>query len=175
MAKLKVFQASVGFFETVVAAPSKKAALAAWGSHQDLFASGAATAAEDPVAVKAALASPGVVLRRAAGSKGAFSEAGDLSGLTLPDPPKGKAQSKDKAAKGKRSPPPPADRTALTAAEAALAGGKARYAKARADIDARRKALESEAAALGAAYDTDRKALEEARAKAAKAYRRAGG
>jgi len=36
--KLKVFQAQLGFYDTVVAVPGRAAALRAWGVHQDLFA-----------------------------------------------------------------------------------------------------------------------------------------
>lgn len=56
--KLKVFQAQFGFYDTVVAAPSQAAALRAWGTHQDLFASGAATVTTDEAAIAAALAHP---------------------------------------------------------------------------------------------------------------------
>ena len=53
--KLKVFQAQLGFFDSVVAAPSKAAALRAWGTHQDLFASGDARIVTDKAAAAAAL------------------------------------------------------------------------------------------------------------------------
>lgn len=72
--KLKVFHASIGFFELAVAAPSMKAAAEAWGSNQDIFKNGLAKETEDAGIVEAALASPGVVLRRAIGSDDAFKE-----------------------------------------------------------------------------------------------------
>ena len=72
MARLKVFSATIGFFDTVVATPSRRAALEAWGARQDLFGEGLAAATDDPAAKAAALAHPGTVLRRAAGSKSAF-------------------------------------------------------------------------------------------------------
>jgi hypothetical protein len=53
--RLKVFQAQIGFFDTVVAAPSQAAALRAWGVHQDLFANGGAKAITDELALAAAL------------------------------------------------------------------------------------------------------------------------
>ena len=53
--RLKVFQVHLGFFETVVAAPSQAAALRAWGTHQNLFADGQARVTDDPQAVEAAL------------------------------------------------------------------------------------------------------------------------
>ncbi|HTK35816.1 MAG TPA: hypothetical protein VL358_11105 [Caulobacteraceae bacterium] len=74
-ARLKVYATRIGFHDTVVAAPNQAAALAAWDVHEDLFAQKAAAVADDPKATKAALAKPGVVLLRPAGSDEAFSEA----------------------------------------------------------------------------------------------------
>src|SRR5205085_10312942 len=56
--KLKVFQAQIGFYDTVVAAPSQAAALRAWGIRQNLFADGLARTTDEPQAVEAALATP---------------------------------------------------------------------------------------------------------------------
>lgn len=67
--RLKVFVTSDGLTDYVVAASSRVKALAAWGSHQDLFAAGSARETDDPVLVKAALAAPETVLRRPAGSR----------------------------------------------------------------------------------------------------------
>lgn len=69
---LKVFQAHLGFYDTVVAAPSQKAALEAWGAGRDEFAKGFATATRDPAAIEQALAHPGKVLKRPFGSKGDY-------------------------------------------------------------------------------------------------------
>jgi len=74
MATRKVYRAHLGFYDTVVAAHSRQSALAAWGSTQDLFRLGLAKPTDDPAAVKAALAKPGIVLKRLAGSTVAFSE-----------------------------------------------------------------------------------------------------
>jgi hypothetical protein len=102
--KLKVFQASVGFYDTVVAAPSQAAALRAWGTHQNLFKDGIARPAEDRNAVAAALAQPEVVLRRALGTNDPFNL--DPGTPKIPDLP-GR----------KRTPKTDADRTALDRAE----------------------------------------------------------
>lgn len=93
--KLKVYRTSIGFFDLAVAAPSMKAAAEAWGSDPDIFRRGFAEESRDPGIVTAALASPGVVLRRPVGSDGAFSE-----NAALPKAPKG----------GPRQPDRPADR-----------------------------------------------------------------
>lgn len=71
-ARLKVFVTSDGLTDYVVATSSKPKALAAWGSHQDLFKTGLAHETDDPELVKAASAQPGEVLRRPAGTRGAL-------------------------------------------------------------------------------------------------------
>ena len=70
--RLKVFQAHLGFYDTVVAAPSQKAALLAWGAGRNEFANGFAKVASDPGAIKVALAHPGQVLKRPFCSKGEY-------------------------------------------------------------------------------------------------------
>lgn len=65
---LKVYRTSIGFQDAYVAAPSQKAALEAWGTDKNLFARGAAEVVTDPKLTKAALASPGAVIRVARGT-----------------------------------------------------------------------------------------------------------
>ena len=72
--KLKVYQTSIGFFDLAVAAPSMKAAAQAWGSDPDIFKRGFAKQAEDPKVVEAAIATPGLVLRRPVGSREKFTQ-----------------------------------------------------------------------------------------------------
>jgi hypothetical protein len=72
--KLKTYETSLGFFDMAVAAPSMKAALAAWGSKTNLFHQGFAKETSEPSIVAATMAKPGVVLRRPVGSNGAFTE-----------------------------------------------------------------------------------------------------
>ena len=86
----KVYEAHLGFYDTVVAAFSQKSALAAWGSTSDLFRMGIAKITDDPVKVKAALSKPGIVLRRPAGTNAAFSENPSLPKA----PPNGKKAKK---------------------------------------------------------------------------------
>jgi hypothetical protein len=77
--KLKVYQTSLGFFDLAVAAPSMKAALDAWGSsHNNLFQQGFAKESEDGAVIAAAMAKPGVVLRRPVGSAKPFKEKAEL-------------------------------------------------------------------------------------------------
>jgi len=125
-ARLKTFVTSDGLTDFVVAASSRPKALAAWGSHQDLFKTGLAHETDDPGLVKAASAKPGEVLRRAAGSRAALEK---LKPAVRPKPgPTG---------------PSPAQRRRIEAAEAKLAALDADHAAALADLDARRADLEA--------------------------------
>ena len=63
MPKLKVFSATSGIHDHVVAATSRPAALKAWGAKTDLFSMGVAKQVTDPKIVKLALARPGEVIR----------------------------------------------------------------------------------------------------------------
>jgi hypothetical protein len=76
--KLKTYQTSLGFFDQAIAAPSMKAALAAWDADSNLFRQGAAKESDDPDVIAATMKKPGVVLRRPVGSNGPFGEHADL-------------------------------------------------------------------------------------------------
>ncbi len=76
--KLTTYQTSLGFFELAVAAPSMKAALEAWGSKSNVFHQGFAKEVRNPAIIAAAMAKPGVVLRRAVGSNDTFKENAEL-------------------------------------------------------------------------------------------------
>lgn len=101
--KIKTFTTSGGFFDLTVAAPSMKAALAAWGAGANLFHQGFAKVTEDPAIVKATSAKPGVVLRRPVGSSGPFREHADLPQyLPVPAGPKAKPPSSPTATNAHR-------------------------------------------------------------------------
>lgn len=168
-AKLKVYATRIGFHDAVVAAPNQKAALAAWDVRENLFAQGAAAATEDEAAVKAALAHPGMVLRRPAGSTEPFSES-----PAAPQVPKLKRPGgAPKPAKAEKPQPPP-DRRPLDAAEKALAELDREEAKGRRDLDDRRRALEAEADAFHRDVADRRRKLEAERDRARRAYERGG-
>ena len=62
--KLKVFKTPIGFHDAYVAAPSRAAALRAWGAGTDLFSAGIAEEVnEKTAAAKAVLSKPGEVVR----------------------------------------------------------------------------------------------------------------
>ncbi len=70
--KLKVYRATRGFYDTIVAAPSMKAALEAWGAEHNLFEQGVAKEIHDPELAKLAMSMPRVVFRRLVGTKAKF-------------------------------------------------------------------------------------------------------
>lgn len=147
-AKLKVFVTSDGLADYVVAASSRPKALAAWGAHQDLFATGSAHETDDPELMKAALAQPGEVLRRPARSH-ALPAA--LPRAAMPKGPSRAALRKIEEAE-----------QALSAVEAEHEAAVAQIADQRAALDAR-EAEESER------YETDRREAERTLAKARRA------
>lgn len=184
--KLKVFQAQIGFYDTVVAAPSRPAALRAWGLRQDLFATGHATVAEDPVAIEAARAHPETPLKRAVGSTDAFA----LEAAHLPDIPAAPARRKAPSSAPKKTPPkarsaqaalpepkpkPRPDRRALEAAEDRLRAVEAERQEEEAAFTRRRASLEKEISEAKAKFAKTRKAAAAGVSEALAAYRRAGG
>jgi hypothetical protein len=172
--RLKVFQAQFGFYDTVVAASSQAAALRAWGTHQNLFASGEATVATDEAAIAAATAHPETPLRRAVGSTDAF--ALEPSSLPkVPDAPKKAVV--EPAAKAKPAAPPKAQpsRSELDAAESALAAIDEQRKHEEASFRQEEEALEARRSAAQAAYVEARKAATAKIVDARTAYRKAGG
>jgi hypothetical protein len=76
--KLKTYQTSQGFYDLAIAAPSMKAALTAWGTSRNLFHHGFAKESEDSEVIAAAMAKPGIVLKRPVGSDKPFREHAEL-------------------------------------------------------------------------------------------------
>jgi hypothetical protein len=86
--QLRTYVTTSGFFELAVAAPTMKAALDIWGAGPDLFRRGYAKETKDAAIVKATMAKPGTMLRKAVGSNGAFKEhpdPPDVSGWAKPE------------------------------------------------------------------------------------------
>jgi hypothetical protein len=143
--RLKVFTTSDGLTDYVVAASSKPKALAAWGSHQDLFKTGLAHETDDPDLVKAATARPGEVLRRPAGARG------ELAKLKTAPPAKARPAGPSKAALKK-----------IADLEKRLAELDAGHAAARARLETQRATLDAKAEALDADHAAKRAKLESA-------------
>ncbi|MGY3647580.1 type IV secretory pathway VirB10-like protein [Bradyrhizobium sp. LM4.3] len=109
--KLKTYQTSLGFFDLVMAAPSMKAALEAWGADSNLFHQGAAKESHDPDVIAATMAKPGVVLRRPVGTDRPFSEHAELP-TDLGGVGPTKAARKPKGPRAKKPSPRPVDKDA---------------------------------------------------------------
>lgn len=169
--KLKVFVVPAGFHDAYVAAPSRKAALAAWGSEHNLFARGVAQEVTDPALMAEPLAKPGEVIKR---SRGTTAE----QIAALPAQPARAAKAPEDAptpcaktgrggakraapaarkAQPKPAPPKPSSET-LAAAEQALADVEDAYRDADAKLVARQHALDRERRDLDAKHDRERKA-----------------
>ncbi|QCB43458.1 hypothetical protein E5673_15505 [Sphingomonas sp. PAMC26645] len=164
--KLKVYRTVAGFYDAYVAAPSQKAALAAWGSDRDLFARGIAEQVTDSALMAEPLASPGTVVKHSRGTTAeqiaalpeqrAPAAPRDSDTDTEADPkPTAKPRAKLRAKpqdKPKPKPKPRPKRDELDAAEEALTSLQA-------DFDRKKKDLAEREAALA----RDRRALEQAR------------
>jgi hypothetical protein len=167
-ANLKVFHSRLGFFETVVAAPSQAAALRAWGVHQNLFSEGEARVSLDAAANKAALARPGEPLRRPVGTDVAFS----LQPEALPPIPRKRGKN-DKGIRLRPSSRPKPDRRDLDRAKAKLDDLEAERQNEETRFEQRQAALDEEKARAEARYAQRCKAANEALATATRDYRAA--
>lgn len=162
--KLKVFRTPVGFHDAYVAAPSRKAALEAWGSGADLFARGVAEEVTDPVLTKEPLARPGEVIRLSRG---------DLATQLKALGPR-KKQATGRASTPKPAKPvPPPKRDKVDAAEAALDEAARRHAGEDRELERRKEAIERELAALHAKQSKELDRLRRKRDEARAAYREA--
>lgn len=159
---LKVFRTHLGFYDAIVAAPSRKAALEAWGVGPQVFAQGFAAETNDAKAVAAALVQPGAVLRRPFGSNGEFK-----AHAAKPKVPSISAAEKrdlaDSARERKRQ------RKASAAAKAANARRLEQDEKARV-LEKRRQADKSARAEADKKAQADAKARDARRKQAIKEY-----
>ena len=169
--KLKVFRTSTGFHDAYVAAPSRKAALEAWGADADLFARGVAEQVTDPKLMAAPLERPGEVIKLSRGDLAA-----QLKALGPREKKaKAKLQEPKPAAKpteaAKPKPPPKRDR--VDAAEAALKAARQRYSAEVDKLEAEREAIDRKIEALRAKQGKQLAGLERKRDEAREAYREA--
>ena len=157
--KLKVFVTPVGFHDAYVAAPSRKAALRAWGSTHDLFARGSAHEVEDAALAAAPLARPGEVVKVLRGTR-------EEQLAALPDDRPPTAES------GRSSPPRPVppSRAALDAARADLAEARAAGERELGRLAEERRALDRREAAARARAEADRDRLQSALDAAERAF-----
>jgi hypothetical protein len=165
--KLKVFRTPIGFHDAYVAAPTKKAALEAWGTDANLFARGTAEEVTDAKLTAAPLERPGEVIRV---SRGDLSAQLKALGPRKKSPAKGKAEVKPEPKRPARRKPPPR-RDKVDTAEAALGEARQRHEKEAAALEKQRDAIERQLETLRAAQDKETARLERAREKARAAYR----
>lgn len=147
-ARLKVFVTSDGLTDYVVAVSSRAKALAAWGVRQDVFKEGQARETDEPALVEAALAQPGEVLRRVAGTRG------KLARMPVAKGPQAVGADQGAAAR-------------IADLEARLAALQTRHDAASAKLEAERADLERRAMRLAETQQAEWEALE-ARLRAAR-------
>lgn len=167
---LKVYRTPIGFHDAYVAAPTQKAALAAWGSDHDLFARGQVEIVTDPVLTEAPLADPGTVVKRLRGTAAEQVAA-------LPPSVKAKAPAEPlpkRAAKQDAEPRKPRpSRAKLESAEAAVAAEEKRYDGDMARLASEEAALTAKRRQLEAEHATKRETLEAKAGDTRRAYEKA--
>jgi hypothetical protein len=161
--KLKVYRTAIGFHDAYVAAPSQKAALAAWGTERDLFARGVAELVTDPKLTKEPLARPGEIIRRSRGSAAEQIAA-------LPKAGAGRHKPKEPAELPSKATPKPS-RADLEEAEAALSTMQERHQKEDEDLARKEQALTRERQKMEARHAAEAKRIERARDEAERTYR----
>lgn len=161
--KLKIFRTAIGFHDAYVAAPSRKAALEAWGANADLFARGMAEEVTDEALSAEPLAHPGEVIKRTRGDM-----ADHIAALPKAAAPVRKAK---KSTPSVSEPRP--SRDALRLAEDALAQAEKAHDAARRDLAEREAALRRERRALERRIETEQGRLEDDRVREEARYRRA--
>ena len=162
--KLKVFRTAAGFHDAYVAAPSRKAALAAWGTDANLFARGAAEEVTDETLMAEPLKRPGEVIMK---SRGGLAD--NLKALG-PRKKKVSASADEPEPKPrKRSKPPSRDR--LDKAEAALEEATKRHTAEMKKLEAERDAIERKIEVLKARQEKEANKLERREREAREAYR----
>jgi len=167
--RLKVFRTAIGFHDAYVAAPSRKAALAAWGTDKDLFARGIAEEVMDPALIEKPLSAPGTVFRQ-------------LRSMLAEEPQeKRRKKGSSKAPEGaapKNSmqpvplpPPPPRPNDRIVAdAERALEAAREQHAEEQRDLAARERELEKDRHAMEARHARDERLLHSTLEAARKEY-----
>ena len=167
--KLKVFCTSVGFYDALVAAPSQKAALKAWGTSTDLFGAGRASIVDDPELQELALASPGEVVKRARGN------AHDLIEQMEAEEARERGASLKQAGKPAvpRPPKPAPDRSELDRAEHELDAAERELRDGLQALAEARTALDEQEDALRRSSNRRLAELKSSRDRLAAAYKRA--
>lgn len=179
MAKLKVFRTPIGFHDAYVAAPSKKAALAAWGAKADLFARGLAETVTDAELTHEPLSQPGHVIRVKRGTDvehfRALPKATKRPSLPKVgaerSPEKSEAR-EHKATKPAKTSRPRPSRALVERADAAIAVADGKYSKALKILEEQEQALRQERKRLTSDHEANVRRLNAARDDALRSYRK---
>lgn len=151
-----------GFHDAYVAAPSRAAALRAWGASTDLFAMDAAEEVTDAKLMKEALAEPGVVIRQSRGSEAEHVAAAG---------PRAKAKAKSKAKDSPaHKPKPRPSRAGVAKAEKRVEEAEAVRAEEELAFEHDRAALREREEAARRAFDAKRRKLDAVRQEQVDAY-----
>lgn len=169
--RLKVFKTPIGFHDAYVAAPSRKAALEAWGAGTDLFSAGISEEVKDLDGGPAqeALAKPGEIVR-------AKRTGADIIAMPTRPAAKGKAKKEPKPrakAKPTPKPKPRPSRAGLERAEMALARLEEKQAAETAEFDKEEARLANRRRALESKQRQAKEKAEAKRDQAERAYRKA--
>ncbi|MDQ3079051.1 MAG: hypothetical protein M3R03_03530 [Pseudomonadota bacterium] len=160
-AKLKVFRTVTGFHDAYVAAPSRAAALRAWGATTDLFAMDAAEQVTDPKLMAEALARPGEVIKLSRGS--------DIEHMAAASPA---AKPRPKVSPAREAKPRP-NRAKLGKAEKRLEEADAAHAEHMHALATEKEALRKREDAARRAYIAKRSKIEDSRRAEEDAYDKA--
>jgi len=168
--KLKVFRTTTGFHDAYVAAPSRKAALEAWGADANLFARGVAEQVTDPKLTAGPLERPGEVIKVSRGDLSA-----QLKALGPRKKAKAKVEEPEGPAKPRKAvkPKPPPKRGKVDTADEALKQARRRHSVEAERLEAERDAIQRELAELKAKQAKELARLERKRDEARDAYREA--
>jgi hypothetical protein len=166
--RLKVFRTAIGFHDAYVAAPSRKAALDAWGARNDLFAIGSAELVTDPDLTAEPLAAPGKVIRRVRGSlEDQLTALPAAPARKRPPQPSEPAKPQPKA---KAKPRPRPSRAKLDAAEAAMRDHETRAEAELAELRKQEEELQRQRKTLERKHEAASRKLEDRLARARESY-----
>jgi len=150
--KLKVYSTPIGFHDALVAAPSQKAALEAWGAGTNLFSQGAAHVVTDKDLAKVPLEHPGQVVRVLRGSKEE-----QLAALAKQELPKrSKRSTAEVLPRRPRKRVHKPSRSAVDKAEKALEKLEKRQAGQRQKLEKERDSIERELRELRRRHESER-------------------
>jgi len=154
--RLKVFRTAIGFHDAYVAAPSRAAALKAWGTDKVLFAQCAAEEVTEPALMAEPLGAPGTILRKLRSSP-----EGEPSEKLAPRSRRKVTATKAPALPPSPPPPPRATAEAVDEAQAALALAQQLHEREREDLAAKERCLAEERETLEARQKDEIRQLSE--------------